>query len=140
MKIIKLFDAFELPPKKSDLRRKKSDEEVENLIQLLNDIFLELIDDGFDIDFSHLLLTDKFSVNIGNNLRFKFIEIYETMLTAESHMKEHGYFLDQIEAGNGFGDYWSLVYSTSLYKRGLGELFDRYIYNLTLGFKVNYQD
>ena len=93
MKYLKTYQLFE----------SSENDEVE---QYLKDIFLELEDEGFDVDIEGRWLrtydTEEhtgYEVKIKRNKTFLLEDVYELILTCKSYLKETGFFITEI-AGN----------------------------------------
>jgi hypothetical protein len=119
-------------------------EEPEPTIEYLKDIFLEVEDDGFNVDVDTLTSLYNwghvFTVVIyksesplvsspDESIRFKIKDVLETILTSESYMKSLGYKLNHIQSNEVQLKYSSVGgYDSSVLKSGRREQSKETIY------------
>ena len=99
----------------------------ESIKDYLKDIFLELEDDGFEVDIEGRWMRTSefeeltgFEVKIIRSKPFLLEEVNEHILTCESYLKENGFQIDNIQIYipdiNGRGETYSLDYLIKLNK------------------------
>lgn len=121
--------------------------EYETIKDYLKDIFLELEDDGFDIDIEgRWIRTQEFEeltgyeVKIKRNTNFAFFlleDIYDYILTCKSYLKEMGFFITEINGNIPVRqERYGLDYSIGLHESDPEKfkLFDKPL--ISLEFKI----
>lgn len=126
----------------------------EDIIRFLRDIFVELEDIGFEINFFaknrhngsdidpfiEIHIEDK-RKSYGRKTGFKIEDIYENISTAVNYMDENGYSLDSATAtGSSYSGrfYIDLANNIKFYEEGLcDDLFDEEIQTIKLVFESN---
>lgn len=118
----------------------------------LHDIFLELEDEGFDVDISRYLTFNieehpGFSIRMNRSKTFLLEDVYEYILTCKSYLKEIGFFITEINGtvpANGSNGPWQERYGLD-YGSGLHEsdpekfkLFDKPL--IRLEFKIRKEE
>ena len=118
--------------------------ENDEVKQYLEDIFLELEDEGFDVGIVRWerfkVIISKFSTDGTSILeRFKLKDVYDSIQMARSYMLDKGFFINELKGvlTNKYGQTEvvdSLLSSCNLYEEGKGELFDKPIHYLEFKF------
>ncbi len=142
MKYLKRYKLFESLDSSNEIK------------EYLHDIFLELMDDGYNVDINRLTTLYDFS-NVYTVLiyksdrplawsptksdRFRIKDVLEPILTADSYMKSQNYKISRIEvreikSENGHTDF--NTYDSSVLKNGRREQ-SRELFTLNIEFSLN---
>jgi len=148
MRYIKLFEKFVIQP---DVKIFESEKSL-NIKNCLNDIFLDVEDEGIEVN-----IEDKYrrtpSSDIEELIGYKIIigdvrilgeshktfllkDVYDSIKMAKDYMSDEGFFISEMigERQQGHIETFNLLYNFNLYEQGRSKLFDEPLTCLEIDF------